>query len=200
HAHDQKLVHRDLKPGNILLTRDGQPKITDFGLVKRIHSSLGSSDSEASLSLTMTSPGTIMGTPNYMAPEQIWGGSEDIDARADVYALGAILYEGLTGRPPFRGGTVHQTLDLVLNTQPRPPREIRPNVPADLEAICLKSLAKDANQRYASARDFADDLERFLHNLPVLARRRGLHERALEWFRPRTLSARGAVMVALAVI
>jgi WD40 repeat protein/serine/threonine protein kinase len=204
YAHEQKLVHRDLKPGNILLTRDGQPKITDFGLVKRLHSSLGSagSDPEASLSLTMTSPGTIMGTPNYMAPEQIWGGSQDIDARVDVYALGAILYEGLTGRPPFRGATVHQTLDLVLNTQPKPPREIRPDIPSDIEAVCLKSIAKEAKDRYASAGDFADDLQRFLLGQPVLARRRRFHERAREWFHPRSLSSTtlSAVIVSLAVV
>jgi hypothetical protein len=155
-AHDVNVVHRDLKPANVLLTEDGQPKITDFGLARKL-------DEQG-----RTQTGSVMGTPSYMAPEQA-SASKDVGPLADVWALGAILYECLTGRTPFRGATAMDTLELVRNDDPPPPRQLEPGVPRDLEAVCLKCLEKDPRQRYASADDLADDLRRFLDGEPVQA-------------------------------
>src|SRR5205085_1371257 len=129
-AHDQGIVHRDLKPANVLLTRAGVPKIADFGLAKKLDES------------SQTQAGQVMGTPNYMAPEQARGESTGIGPAADQFALGGILYELLTGRPPFSGATVMQTLDQVRSRDPVPPSELNPATPIDLETICLKALQK----------------------------------------------------------
>jgi hypothetical protein len=172
YAHREGIVHRDLKPANVLLTADGRPKITDFGLAKRL-------DVEG-----RTQTGAVMGTPGYMAPEQAEGKGRAIGPHTDVYALGAVLYEMLTGRPPFRAATTLDTLLLVLSAQPMPPRDVNPHVPADLETICLKCLAKDPEQRYASARRLAEDLDCFLKGeAPVHAKptRGWRHWNQLAW-------------------
>jgi eukaryotic-like serine/threonine-protein kinase len=159
-AHVQGLVHRDLKPANILLTADGRPKITDFGLAKR----LGDDTRQ-------TRSGIIVGTPDYMAPEQASGQADDAGPLVDQHALGAILYELLTGRPPFRGSTPSDTIEQVRTQEPVPPTRFQPKVPRDLETICLKCLQKEPHRRYADADALADDLDRFLDGRPVLARR-----------------------------
>jgi eukaryotic-like serine/threonine-protein kinase len=159
-AHLQGIVHRDLKPANILLSADGRPKITDFGLAKR----LGDDTDQ-------TRSGTIVGTPDYMAPEQARGQGDDSSPLVDQHALGAILYELLTGRPPFRGATPSDTIEQVCTQEPVPPTRLQPKVPRDLETICLKCLEKDSHRRYADADALADDLDRFIDGCPVLARR-----------------------------
>jgi tetratricopeptide (TPR) repeat protein len=169
-AHQRGIVHRDLKPSNILFTADGQPKIADFGLAKRLEG-----DNSQTLS------GTILGTPSYMAPEQTVGDPKAIGPLTDIYALGAILYEILTGRPPFQGLTVLETLELIRTTEPVSPTRLRPGVPPDLETICLKCLEKALAKRYGSARELADDLNRFVTNQPIRARRAGVVERLLKW-------------------
>lgn len=156
YLHSQGILHRDLKPSNVLLDEDGQPHVTDFGLAKVF-------DQDEAGTVT----GIVIGTPAYMAPEQAWGHSTDITQQSDVYSLGAILYELLTGRPPFgESGTLHQLLSL-RDAEPLPPRGVRPDIPKALEVICLKCLEKKPANRYASAGDLADDLQRFLNNEPI---------------------------------
>jgi tRNA A-37 threonylcarbamoyl transferase component Bud32 len=159
HAHQHGVVHRDLKPANILLTEDGAPKITDFGLAKKLEGGAG-----------LTHTGMILGTPSYMAPEQADGKVQEVGPAADVYALGAVLYEMLTGRPPFQGPTAHDTLRQVIADDPAPPRRLQPRLPRDLEIICLKCLAKEPERRYTSAEALADDLRRFLAGEAIRAR------------------------------
>jgi WD40 repeat protein len=170
-AHARGVVHRDLKPANVLLADDGTPKITDFGLAKKLDDDSGA-----------TRTGAIMGTPSYMAPEQAQG-KKDVGPLADVYALGAILYELLTGRPPFRAATALDTILQVVGQEPVPPCTLNPAVPRDLETVALKCLAKEPARRYATAAELADDLGRFLDGEPVKARPPALLERGWRWMR-----------------
>jgi WD40 repeat protein len=171
-AHRLGIVHRDLKPGNILLTADGTPKITDFGLAKAAGSEAGLTRSEA-----------ILGSPSYMAPEQAGGKTKEAGPAADIYAVGALLYELLTGRPPFRGATILETLEQVKTVEPVPPSRVVPRLPRDIETICLKCLQKDPGRRYESAAVLAEDLRRFQAGETIVARPVGRPERAWRWFR-----------------
>ncbi len=167
YAHRQGVVHRDLTPANVLLTADGRPKITDFGLAKLI---IGAGE-------LRTQTGDLLGTPSYMAPEQAASRHQAIGAATDVYALGAILYELLTGRPPFKAESTLETLRQVVAHEPVAPSRLRPKLPGDLETICLKCLHKEPSHRYASAAALAEDLHRFLENRPIKARRSSVIER-----------------------
>jgi serine/threonine protein kinase/WD40 repeat protein len=165
-AHEAGVVHRDLKPANVLLAQDGTPKVTDFGLAKKLD---GTSE--------LTATGAIVGTPSYMAPEQASGDGKRVGPAADVYALGAVLYACLAGRPPFQAGTQVDTLLQVLTDRPVPPGQLRPGVPADLEAICLRCLEKNPGKRFAGAAELADALRRFLDGLPAQVQPREDHAR-----------------------
>jgi eukaryotic-like serine/threonine-protein kinase len=169
-AHDKGVIHRDLKPANVLLADDGTPKITDFGLAKKLD--------EAG----QTQTGAVMGTPSYMAPEQA-DGKKQVGPLTDVYALGAVLYECLTGRPPFKAASGLDTMDQVIKVEPVPPRRLNPAVPRDMETICLKCLQKEPGKRYSSAQALADELDRFLSHKPILARPTTTRERFVKWCR-----------------
>jgi serine/threonine protein kinase len=193
YAHRQGIIHRDLKPGNILLAADGTPKITDFGLAKQVEDDI-----------TQTRTGVILGTPAYMSPEQAQGSGSAIGPATDIYALGAILYDLLTGRPPFEGTTVLDTLQMVQSADPVPPQRLQPSIPADLQTICLKCLHKAPAHRYLTAQDLADDLRRFLDGQPIQARPTPFWERVLKWVRRRpaqaALLAAGAAVLLILII
>jgi WD40 repeat protein/tRNA A-37 threonylcarbamoyl transferase component Bud32 len=189
-AHRRGVVHRDLKPANILLTPEGVPKVADFGLAKLLNVESG-----------LTRTDSVMGSPSYMAPEQAGGRTKEVGPAADVYALGAILYELLTGRPPFRGATVLETLEQVKTTEPVPPSRLVPGLPRDAETINLKCLQKDPSRRYESAAALAEDLRRYQAGEPIVARPVGSAERAWRWCRrnPVVASLTAAVLLLFAV-
>src|SRR5262245_45821971 len=185
-AHESGIVHRDLKPANILLTAVGTPKITDFGLARTLE---GTED--------LTRTGVPLGTPSYMAPEQARGQTHAIKPAVDVYALGAVLYELLTGRPPFRGETPEETLRHVIQQEPVSPTRLNPKTPRDLETICLKCLHKSPSRRYASAAALAEDLHRYERGEPITARPVGRPERLARWVRRRPAAAGLIVMLSV---
>jgi tetratricopeptide (TPR) repeat protein len=173
YAHQQKVIHRDVKPSNILLDRAGRPYVSDFGLARRDEGDQ-----------TLTLEGQILGTPAYMSPEQAAGDQRQVDAHTDIYSLGVVLYELLTGELPFRGNT-HLLLHQVLHEEPRPVRSLNHRIPRDLETICLKAMAKVPARRYATAGEMADDLGRFLRGEPIRARRLNLWQRSWSWAKRR---------------
>src|SRR6185312_9659984 len=172
YAHEHGILHRDIKPGNILLDLQGEPHLTDFGLARLV-------EAESTVTRTLD----VMGTPSYMAPEQATGNNAAVGRATDVYGIGAVLYQLLTGHPPFAGGTTYETIKLLLETEPRPPRLWNPKVDRDLSTICLKCLEKDPLRRYSSALALAEDLERWLRHEPVLARRIGIVGHSTRWIR-----------------
>jgi hypothetical protein len=182
------VLHRDFKPSNILVDENDHPRITDFGLAKRARGDFG---------LTVT--GQLLGSPNFMPPEQTSGKSGKVGPASDVYGLGAIVYHLLTGRPPFQAETIEDVLRQLHEADPVAPRLLNPSIPRDLETICLKCLAKDPRKRYASAEALADDLHRFLATEPIHARRVSWHERARKWARRRPALAALIAVVLLAV-
>ncbi|MEX0677378.1 MAG: serine/threonine-protein kinase [Pirellulales bacterium] len=188
HAHTQRVVHRDLKPSNIMLTPDGTPRVMDFGLSKR-----------ETGDVTVTVEGQVLGTPAYMSPEQASGQAHHVDGRSDVYSLGAILYELLTGELPFRGNQ-RMILHQVIQDEPRAPRSLNDRIPRDLETICVNAMAKEASRRYQTASAMADDLTRWLNGQPIQARPVGRIERSWRWCRrnPVVAGLTAAVVLALA--
>src|SRR5213082_115526 len=170
YAHEHGILHRDIKPGNVLLDQEGEPHLTDFGLARLV-------ESES----TVTRTTDCLGTPSYMAPEQASGNNAELTSAADIYGLGAVLYQLLTGSPPFVGRTTYETVRLLLETDPRQPRLLNPKVDRDLSTICLKCLEKDPRRRYSSALALAQDLERWLRHEPIQARRTGLAARGKKW-------------------
>jgi serine/threonine protein kinase/Tfp pilus assembly protein PilF len=172
YAHEHGILHRDIKPGNILLDKNGEPHLTDFGLARLL-------DTQSSVTRTID----VLGTPSYMAPEQAAGETTKLSKATDVYGLGAVLYQLLTGQPPFAGGTTYETIRLLRDTEPRPPRLLNPKMDRDLSTICLKCLEKDPTRRYSSALALAEDLEHWLKHEPIKAKRSGIFAHALKWVR-----------------
>ncbi|HMC28338.1 MAG TPA: protein kinase, partial [Verrucomicrobiae bacterium] len=188
YAHEHGILHRDIKPGNILLDKNGEPHLADFGLARLV---------ETESTLTRTKD--LMGTPSYMAPEQAVGNNAQITRATDVYGLGAVLYQLLTGHPPFAGGTTYETIKLLLDTEPRQPRLWNRKIDRELSTICLKCLEKDPKRRYASALSLAEDLEHWLKHEPILARHAGIFAHGKKWVRRNpAIAALIAALVALA--
>lgn len=182
HAHARRVIHRDLKPSNILIDGAGRPHVVDFGLAKQLDEGT-----------RLTSTGDLLGTPHYMPPEQLSGKVDQVGPPSDVYALGVVLYEAVTGRLPFEGGSAAEVIAATLEREPESPRARDPRVPLDVETICLTSLAKEPARRYPSAREFADDLGRFLRGEAIAARRESWGERARRWVRRRPATVAAAV-------
>src|SRR5947208_10404865 len=178
YAHEHNILHRDIKPGNILLDAKGEPHLTDFGLARLV-------ETESTVTRTME----VLGTPSYMAPEQAVGNNAAVSGVTDVYGLGAVLYQLLTGQPPVACGTSYDTIKLLLDTEPRQPRLLNPKIDHDLSTICLKCIEKDPKRRYTSALALAEDLERWLKHEPILARRIGILTRGKKWVRRNPTSA-----------
>src|SRR6266849_5076122 len=187
YAHQHGVLHRDVKPGNILLDAKGEPHLTDFGLARLV-------ETESTVTRTLE----VLGTPSYMAPEQAAGNNTQLTSATDVYGLGAVLYELLTGHPPFAGATTYETVRMVLETQPRPPRLCNHKVDRDLETICLKCLEKEPARRYASAQALAEDIERFLRNEPIRSRRSSQLEHAWRWCKRKPVVA--SLIAALTIV
>ena len=188
YAHEHGILHRDIKPGNILLDANSEPHLTDFGLARLL-------ETESSVTQTLD----VLGTPSYMAPEQAVGNNAAVSSATDVYGLGAVLYQLLTGQPPFAGGTTYETIKLLLDTEPRQPRLLNPKIDRDLSTICLKCLEKDPKRRYSSALALAEDLERWLKHEPILARHTRIFTRGRKWVRRNPSSALlAASLIALA--
>jgi len=179
YAHKRGILHRDIKPGNVLIDADGEPHLTDFGLARLV-------ERESTITGTMVE---ALGTPSYMAPEQAAGDAAELRSATDVYGLGAVFYHLLTGRPPFVGGTIYETVRLLLENDPRQPRLLNPKIDRDLSTICLKCLEKDPQRRYTSALGLAEDLERWLKHEPILARRTGIVTRGKKSVRRNPLAA-----------
>src|SRR5438046_2904429 len=189
YAHEHGILHRDIKPGNILLDAKGEPHLTDFGLARLV-------ETESNVTRTLE----VLGTPSYMAPEQAVGNNAAIGSVTDVYGLGAVLYQLLTGQPPFAGGTTYETIKLLLDTEPRQPRLLNPKIDRDLSTICLKCLEKDPKRRYSSALALAEDLEHWLKHEPIQARRTGIVARSRKWVRRNpSIAVMAAMLLALAV-
>ena len=188
YAHEHGILHRDIKPGNILLDQKGEPHLTDFGLARLV-------ETESTMTRTLD----VLGTPSYMAPEQAMGNNAAVSSATDVYGLGAVLYQLLTGQPPFAGGATYETIKLLLDTEPKQPRLLNPKIDRDLSTICLKCLEKDPKRRYSSALALAEDLERWLKHEPIQARHTGVFARGRKWVRRNPTSALlAASLVALA--
>ena len=186
YAHQRGILHRDVKPGNVLLDGQGEPQLTDFGLAKLV-------EKESTLTRTMA----MLGTPSYMSPEQARGEAKQLTTAVDVYGLGAVFYELLTGQPPFAGGTTMETVRQVLEKEPRRPSALKPGLDRDLETICLKCLEKDPGRRYGSAEALAEDMERWLRKEPIQARPINSAERLLKWMRRNPKVATMAILLNL---
>jgi serine/threonine-protein kinase len=178
YAHEHGILHRDIKPGNILLDRNGEPHLTDFGLARII-------ETESTVTHTLE----VLGTPSYMAPEQAGGEHTKLSKTTDVYGLGAVLYQLLTGHPPFAGGTTYETIRLVLESEPRRPRLLNPKIDRELSTICLTCLEKNPQRRYSNALALAEDLEHWLKHEPILARHTGIFTRGRKWVRRKPVAA-----------
>jgi len=185
YAHEHGILHRDIKPGNILLDKKGEPHLTDFGLARLV-------ETESTVTRTLE----VLGTPSYMAPEQAVGKNAQLTSATDVYGLGAVLYQLLTGHPPFAGGTTYETIKLLLDTEPRQPRLLNPKIDRDLSTICSKCLEKEPQRRYSSSLALAEDLEHWLKHEPIRARRAGIITRGSKWVRRNPTTA---LLVALSL-